>query len=581
MWDVFISHDTEDKQEIARPLAEALRQAGLRVWFDEFVLNPGDVLSRSIRRGQNESECALIILSPNFFANEKWARRELDGFVNREMRLGKKIIPVWHKVTIQDVVLFSPDIADRLGISTSEGVDYVVRQVLRVFPQCKQPETLPTPETKKTNPTVSPSSVKPSEQEQRHTSGVRVKRRNNPKKKPLAKMLLMIGLMTVVAGGVLFYSEGVANMRRWVAAMLVTTPTPEPTVAPVKTPVKQSTPTPTAIPTSQTAMLTVRSNLYGDKIFIDEKFYGSTRVDVDLPFGLHTVRVEKEGYLPQKAQINLQKASVLELKLEPKPTPIPTTKSVPAWNGVEPITGMEFVKIPGGCFQMGCVSGVDCEDDEKPVHQVCLDEFLMGKTEVTQAQWQRIMGSNPSHFNQIKIGRDTSNYPVENVSWNDVKQFIKKLNKQSMERVIYRLPSEAEWEYASRAGTRTVFSFGNDSEILDEYAWFFKNSNHRTHPVGQLRPNAWGLYDIHGNVLEWCADSWHENYQGAPTDGSTWQTGGDVNYNVLRGGSWSSYYPINLYVRGRDKGGHNGKSRFSGLRLCAVSGRHSQMALLP
>ena len=133
MWDVFISHDSKDKEEIVRPLAEALRQAGLSVWYDEFVLKPGDSLSQAIRQGQNDSKCAVIILSPNYFANERWAQHELNGFIQREIHLGKPIIPIWHNVTTAQVVRFAPDIADKFAIPTSKGVNGIVQDICAVL----------------------------------------------------------------------------------------------------------------------------------------------------------------------------------------------------------------------------------------------------------------------------------------------------------------------------------------------------------------------------------------------------------------------------------------------------------------
>ena len=204
---------------------------------------------------------------------------------------------------------------------------------------------------------------------------------------------------------------------------------------------------------------------------------------------------------------------------------------------MDPVSGMEFVYIPGGEFWMGCGEReTACGDDEKPRHQLRVNGFWMGKYEVTQAQWQAVMGRNPSHFN----GADR---PVDSVSWNDAQEFLNELNAawaNSRSPAQFRLPSEAEWEYAARAGTQTAYSFGDDPAQLGDYAWFDGNSGNQTHSVGQLKPNAFGLYDMHGNVWEWVADTFHDNYAGAPTDGSAWGNLGDGKAKLLRGGSWSS-----------------------------------------
>jgi len=216
----------------------------------------------------------------------------------------------------------------------------------------------------------------------------------------------------------------------------------------------------------------------------------------------------------------------------PTPTPLPTPVAGQEWH--DPVSGIDFVWVPEGCFQMGCVSGISCSSDsnERPVHKVCLDSFWMGKYEVTQTQWVKVMGNNPSGFKG-----DTR--PVEKVSWNDVQKFLQKLNDQAGKE-MYRLPSEAEWEYAARAGTQTVYSFGNDADRLDEYAWYYANSGGKTHSVGQLKPNAWGLYDMHGNVWEWCQDRYDKNYYSrSPSKNPDGPSSG--SNRVGHGGAWSFY----------------------------------------
>ena len=193
--------------------------------------------------------------------------------------------------------------------------------------------------------------------------------------------------------------------------------------------------------------------------------------------------------------------------------------------------GIEFMLILPGSFMMGSTNG----SDEKPVHQVTIKySFYMGRFEVTQAQWQSVMGNNPSSF-KGDLAEPYIKLPVEHVSWDDAQEFIRKLNEMN-DAYRYRLPSEAEWEYACRAGTT-----GDYAGTLNDMAWYAENSENRTHPVGQKQPNAWGLFDMHGNVWEWCEDWYHETYSGAPTDGSAWLSGGEHKYRVLRGGSWNYY----------------------------------------
>ena len=194
--------------------------------------------------------------------------------------------------------------------------------------------------------------------------------------------------------------------------------------------------------------------------------------------------------------------------------------------------GMELVRIPAGTFQMGSPNSEPGPNGEGLLHQVTIGQpFYLGKYEVTQAQWRAVMGNNPSYFSNC----DTC--PVEQVSWDDVQDFIERLNTREGV-TTYRLPSEAEWEYAARAGTHTTYSFGDTADRLGLYAWYSDNANERTHPVGGKRPNMFGLYDVHGNVQEWVQDCWHVGYYRAPTDGSAWVTGGDCEGRVVRGGSW-------------------------------------------
>ncbi len=211
--------------------------------------------------------------------------------------------------------------------------------------------------------------------------------------------------------------------------------------------------------------------------------------------------------------------------------------------------GMEMVHVPAGSFMMG--GGTD--DYEKPVHQVTIGEgFYMGRYEVTQGQWQAVMGNNPSNFKG-------DNLPVEQVSWNDVQEFLYKLNKRG-DGFTYRLPTEAEWEYACRAGTT-----GDYAGPINLMGWYRSNSGGQTHAVGQKEPNAFGLYDMHGNVWEWCEDWYHKNYNGAPGDGSAWESGGEQKDRVLRDGSWSTYAFI-LRSANRDYGGSH-----EGFRVVAIS----------
>ena len=187
---------------------------------------------------------------------------------------------------------------------------------------------------------------------------------------------------------------------------------------------------------------------------------------------------------------------------------------------------MEFVKLPAGEFMMGCApSDAACDSNEKPLHKVTITRpFEMGKYEVTQAQWQAVMGTNPSKFK----GPDL---PVENISWRLTQEFMQKMNDRK-DGYKYRLPTEAEWEYAAKAGHSSA------SASLEDEAWYEKNSNGKTQPVGMKRPNAWGLFDMRGNVWEWVQDWFGKTYYASSpaTDPPGPPSG---VFRVARGGSWS------------------------------------------
>ncbi|MDQ5987291.1 MAG: Hercynine oxygenase [Syntrophus sp. SKADARSKE-3] len=222
---------------------------------------------------------------------------------------------------------------------------------------------------------------------------------------------------------------------------------------------------------------------------------------------------------------------------------------------VEPITGMMFIFVKGGCFQMGDTFG-DGDSNERPVHKVCIDDLYVGKYKVTQKQWRTLMGNNPSSYG------NEDDYPVDSVSWNDANDFVKKMNNKTGK--IFRLPTEAEWEYAARSGGKKekyagfsedsqIYRYGNFCDINCDLktATTGQNDGYKnTSPVGSYQPNGLGLYDMTGNVWEWCSD-WYgidyykespsKNPQGPPKETS----------RVLRGGSWGS---IPAYVRTTNRG---------------------------
>jgi formylglycine-generating enzyme required for sulfatase activity len=210
-------------------------------------------------------------------------------------------------------------------------------------------------------------------------------------------------------------------------------------------------------------------------------------------------------------------------------------------------SGIEMVVIPAGSFEMGSRHG---REDEAPVHRVTIDSFLMDRYEVTQTAFDKIGQSealpNPSHFKGADL-------PVEQVTWPQAARFCNARSRFegltpcynedngecNFQANGYRLPTEAEWEYACRAGTDSDYSCGSEARALGDFAWFADNSGKKTHPVGQKKPNPWGLFDMHGNVAEWCQDAYDKGYyQGGPDKNPRGPA--DGKENVLRGGSWKS-----------------------------------------
>ncbi|MCY2991427.1 MAG: formylglycine-generating enzyme family protein, partial [Planctomycetota bacterium] len=225
-------------------------------------------------------------------------------------------------------------------------------------------------------------------------------------------------------------------------------------------------------------------------------------------------------------------AKPAEPPLDAKPK---SSKPAGAFQVSENSLGIKFFLLPPGEFLMGSPdSDGDAGSDEKPQHWVWISKpFYLGVYEVTQAQYQKVVGSNPSDFKGEFL-------PVENVSWDDAVTFCKRLSEVAEERAAgrtYRLPTEAEWEYACRAASTSKYSFGDSETELGTYAWYDKNSGNTTHPVGAKQANAWGLYDMHGNVYEWCQDGYGP-YAAGPTSDPSGH--GSATDRVLRGGSWVS-----------------------------------------
>ncbi|MBR4838137.1 MAG: SUMF1/EgtB/PvdO family nonheme iron enzyme [Bacteroidales bacterium] len=294
--------------------------------------------------------------------------------------------------------------------------------------------------------------------------------------------------------------------------------------------------------------IAVSTDKSGDKIYVDGDYVGVSPLNATMSFGEHSVKAVRDGKETSKKIIVAQTGGESSVKLNFFGY---KTFSV---NGVS----FEMVDVKGGTFTMGGTAeqGSDAYDSEKPTHSVTLNDYYIGKFEVTQELWQAVMGSNPSYF-------EGNNLPVEDVSWNDVQEFIKKLNQKIG--ANFRLPTEAEWEYAARGGNKSRgYKYSGSNNI--GVAWYTDNSGYNTHQVGTKSPNELGIYDMSGNVWEWCQD-WYGSYSSGSQTNPTGPASG--SRRVLRGGSWGSRARI---CRVSDRGSSDPGNRYNdyGFRLVLV-----------
>ena len=354
--------------------------------------------------------------------------------------------------------------------------------------------------------------------------------------------------------------------------------------------------------TQQMQTLTIRYSPVAASVLVDNKFIkGSNGVaKTSLPIGQHSFVVACDGYESEEGTVKLKSSAPSNLQVtlskevasasQSSQTPLPQQpqtqrpiEQVQAVASMEsPSTSnastnivdssesgsvitipvkdgicIEMVKVEAGSFDMGATPEMqDPYEDEKPVHRVTLtNDYYIGKYEVTQALWKIVMGSNPSNFKGYDL-------PVEKVSWNDCQDFVSKLNAMTGKR--FRLPTEAEWEYAARGGKKSRGYQYSGSNTLGDVAWYGDNSGNKNHAVGTKQPNELGIYDMTGNVWEWCQD-WYDSYSSSPQTNPTGAASG--SFRVFRGGC--RFYSAGYYYRTsyRNSGTPGGRSDFLGLRL--------------
>ena len=309
--------------------------------------------------------------------------------------------------------------------------------------------------------------------------------------------------------------------------------------------------------------LSVNYKPFGADVYIDGNKVGqSPHVFNGLLVGNHKVEIKKDGYGTESKQVNIlegQTATLAGMLTTNTSSSLASGASlsgniitIPVKKGIS----IDMVRVEAGPFTMGATQEMkDPWDDEKPAHQVTLtNDYYIGKYEVTQALWQAVMGNNPSGFKG-------DNLPVEKVSWNDCQEFISKLNRITGK--TFRLPTEAEWEYAARGGKKSRGYQYSGSNNISDVAWYGDNSGSKTHAVGSKQANELGIYDMSGNVWEWCQD-WYEDYSSSSQTNPTGATSG--SYRVFRGGGWmhTAWYCRSSY---RNCNSPDYRSSFLGLRL--------------
>ena len=314
--------------------------------------------------------------------------------------------------------------------------------------------------------------------------------------------------------------------------------------------------------------LSVNFKPFGSDVYVDGVKVGqSPRVFNGVLVGNHNVEIRKSGYTTFRQTVTISEGQTVSISGSLTSSTSSSTANalsssgsslsgnaltIPVKNGIN----IEMVKVEAGSFDMGATSEMENpNEDEKPVHRVTLtNNYYVGKYEVTQALWQAVMGSNPSSFKGYDL-------PVETVSWDDCQDFISKLNAMTGKR--FRLPTEAEWEYAARGGKKSRGYQYSGSNTLDDVAWYYGNSGNKTHVVGTKHPNELGIYDMTGNVIEWCQD-WYGSYSSSPQTNPIGAVSG--SFRVYRGGGW--YYSAGCCrSSSRDYRSPGGRGNYLGLRL--------------
>ncbi len=507
-WDAFISHASEDTEAVARPLAEALTKAGLRVWLDRTELRIGDSLRRKIEEGLAQSRFGIVILSKNFLSKD-WPQRELDGLMAIEEAGQKVILPVWHEIGKAALAERYPILADRLAADTAQGIAKVASELMQVIQD--------------------PGSGSP--------AGAEKAPQEEPRKQ-IRQMLLDYARNSLISDRVLKQALEVLKLE----------------------------------PEEAQGNLGKRYELLHELLekrlelgdFIDAWNLPATDDLAPVPVKKTSLATLGRKYRKMALVALLAPAVLLvwwiaSQRVRTPPPVVPPPKTVagprPGELKTNPTDGLRYVWIPAGSFQMGCSpSDTACSDQEKPPHPVTITRgFWLGQIPVTVGAYKRFGQATGRSLPPALPGFvPDENHPVVNVTWQEATAYCTWSGG--------RLPTEAEWEYAARAG-----SIGARPGELDDIAWHGGNSGGQPHPVATKGPNPWGLYDMLGNEWEWCADwfipDWyqHTREEKDPVGPSTGA------YRALRGGSWETA-PRNVRVSYRVRLQETDRVRSMGFR---------------
>lgn len=619
MADIFISYASEDRNRVI-PVVKALERYGWSVWWDR-IIPPGKTFAKVIEEALGASRC-LIVLWTAASVKSDWVSNEAAEGARRGLLIPALLDDV--EIPFEFKRIQAANLTDWRERSGHDGFKQLLSAVTDLIgPPEEAPQALPASPadtSAATNPETAPATpVKPLRPE----PGLQQPQSDPAGRRPAARIIGGIALAVIIAGGALMaFRSGFFHPNKIppefhapkpVAEIAAQPARPEPPVAPPEPERQPDTEAPATVPKPGTAPPAPAADPPAKQpsgASMPDAPAAETKPPILPP--MPEQRTPPSPIIkapPPEKPLPEPKTPPPQVKPDRQKPPQPAAKSpapaaappesyaaappakledpAPAVKPKESLSrktitnsiGMEFVLIPAASagFTMGSRLGIGelvqrfggneaAYKNEKPFRPVRIEKpFYLLTTPVTQGQWRRVLGDNPSSFRNCGDA-----CPVEMVSWGDAQRFIARLNEMEGS-ASYRLPSEAEWEYAARSGSESEFFFGDEAGRLVEFAWYSANSNNQTHPVAQKKPNAWGLYDMHGNVWEWMQDDWQPSYDGAPANGSARIDPKQGSAKVVRGGAWSV---VARYCRSAARYYGNPDSRTShvGFRLVKSAG---------